>query len=124
ARFAFVALPLAFAYHLSHNLNHLAREGVGVGELLLNPFGRGLEAVGALENRARMMHLLLSQEAIWSIQAILMAAGFVGAMLVIQSRAIETAPRGAVSRLPMILFATGMTGVHLWILMQPMMMRF
>ncbi len=124
ARFAFVALPLAFAYHLSHNLNHLAREGMGFNRLVTNPFGTGMEAVGASEGYFRMTHLLIPQQAIWTIQAGLMAFGFIVALRVIQSRAAQMSGRGRAARLPMIAFALTVTGFHLWILMQPMTMRF
>ena len=124
SRFAFVALPLAFAYHLSHNLNHLAREGVGFTELIRNPFGTGLEAVGQSEHYFRMMHLLIPQSAVWTIQAGLMALGAVIALRVVFSRAQQMQIGGLKPVMPLVLFVLGMTGFHMWILMQPMLMRF
>ncbi len=38
---AFAALPLAFAYHIAHNINHLVLENRGLGDILNNPLGRG-----------------------------------------------------------------------------------
>ncbi|MFQ5624196.1 MAG: 4Fe-4S binding protein [Paracoccaceae bacterium] len=128
SRFAFVALPLAFAYHLSHNLNHLAREGAGFGEVLANPLGLGAVSLNDLEKHLRAMNLLIPQNAIWAIQSGLMALGFLIALRVILHRGSDlTQPaenriKWALS--PMILFAAGITGLHLWILMQPMVMRF
>ena len=158
SRFAFVALPLAFAYHLSHNLNHLAREGAGFWRLVRDPFGTatmptpftpGPDSLCSASSASsagltlppsagmRMMDPMIPQQAIWAIQAALMAFGFVLALKVIQSRAAQMdaaagtgsgtgsgagAAMGA--RLPMIGFALAVTGFHIWILMQPMAMRF
>jgi len=123
ARYAFMALPLAFSYHLAHNLNHLVREGRGIGQVLTNPFGAGVEEMGSAH--MTMMPQLLPQNLVWGIQAALMAVGFVIALRIISARrgrsvGIARDPGAA----PLVIFAVAMTVVDLWILMQPMMMRF
>ncbi len=127
SRFAFVALPLAFAYHLVHNLGHLAREGAGLGAVLANPLGVGTLPLGAEERQLRMMDMLISQDALFAFQALLMAFGFLIAVGVIQRRCRGLAKlepgRAPLLKLPLLLFAAFFTGFHLWLLMQPMVMR-
>jgi polyferredoxin len=127
SRFAFAALPLAFAYHLAHNLNHLVREGAGLGAVLVNPLGDGTLPPDAMEKHMRAMQMLIPQDAVYAIQSGLMALGFLIAMRVILRRGrglMQSAERGVIWVLsPMSLFAVGMTGFHLWLLMQPMAMR-
>jgi hypothetical protein len=127
SRFAFAALPLAFAYHLAHNLNHLVREGAGLGAVLVNPLGDGTLPPDAMEKHMRAMQMLIPQDVVYAIQSGLMALGFLIAMRVILRRGrglMQSAERGVIWVLsPMSLFAVGMTGFHLWLLMQPMAMR-
>ncbi len=132
SRFAFVALPLAFAYHLAHNLAHLLREGVGAGAVLANPLGLGELPLSLSDRHLRMTEMALAPATLSAIQALLMALGFLVAVLVIRRRAvvlINASTNGqqkmAVSwqLAPIIAFAVLMTGFHLWLLMQPMIMR-
>ncbi len=127
SRFAFVALPLAFAYHLAHNLGHLAREGAGLGAILANPLGAGTLPLGSAERHLRMMDMFVSQQTLFSIQAMLMALGFFIALGVIRKRCQGLGAlaswRARLRRLPLVLFAALFTGFHLWLLMQPMVMR-
>ncbi len=126
-RFAFIALPLAFAYHLSHNLNHLLREGKGLWAVLSNPMGTGTLPADMAEKHMLMMDPLLPPMALQGIQSLLLAGGFIIALRVIQKRSNgldDLSVSGARMRaLPLILFAVGLTGFHLWLLMQPMVMR-
>ena len=48
--FAFINLPLAFAYHMAHNLNHLIREGRGLAEIFSNPLGTDALPLSMMEN--------------------------------------------------------------------------
>ena len=125
--FAFVALPLAFAYHMAHNLNHLIREGAGLMGVFLNPLGIGTEPLTMMEKHMRHSDMLISQTSLFVLQSVLMLAGFIIAIKIIRYRSRSTINRelsGAGWRMaPMILFATGMTVAHLWLMMQPMVMR-
>ncbi len=124
---AFVALPLAFAYHLAHNLNHLVRESGDLETLLINPLGLDAQPLSAVEQHARHINLLISQDALFALQAGLMVFGFWIAMQVVRHRGRSLLPvnAGRTGRrlFPMVLFAMGVTGFHLWLLMQPMVMR-
>ena len=125
---SFVALPLAFAYHMAHNLNHLVREGVGIGAVFLNPLGTGMAPLSMMEKHARHFHMIISQDSLFAIQAGLMVFGFWIAVQILRhrGRALLTAEghRGGSWRLaPMLGFVVLMTCFHLWLLSQPMMMR-
>lgn len=127
SRLAFVAVPLAFAYHLAHNLNHLVRESAGVGALFADPLGKAALPLSMAEKHARHLHLLIPQDALFAVQAGLMMAGFLIAVLVIGHRGKGLADDGSdISpwRLaPMLAFALLANGTGLWLLMQPMVMR-
>ena len=73
------------------------------------------------------MTMWMSQDVLFAIQAGLMIFGFWIAIQVIRHRglSIVTANKktAAFKLAPMLVFATGITGFHLWLLMQPMIMR-
>ncbi len=127
ATFAFIALPLAFAYHMAHNLNHLIRESVGLGEVFMNPFGTGTVPLSMMEKHERHITMWMSQDVLFAIQAGLMIFGFWIAIQVIRHRGaavlVNDDRLAGAKLLPMLVFATGITGFHLWLLMQPMIMR-
>ncbi|MCP4934448.1 MAG: 4Fe-4S binding protein [bacterium] len=129
-RLAFVALPLAFAYHLAHNLAHLLREGIGAGAVFANPLGLGELPLSLEQRHARMSEMALAPTTLAALQALLMALGFFIAVLVIRRRGaglfknIRTGENGsALTLAPVYAFAVLITGFHLWLLMQPMIMR-
>jgi hypothetical protein len=124
---AFIALPLAFAYHLAHNLNHLVRESGGIGALLRNPLGEGTLPMSTAEKHLRHMDLLISQDLLFALQAGLMVFGFWIALKVLRHRGRKLFAQHQQLTgwqiLPMLLFITIVTGFNLWLLMQPMVMR-
>ena len=126
SQLAFVAIPLAFAYHLAHNLNHLLREGRGLGEVLLNPLGIDTLPLTMAEKHARMV-MPIPQDLLFAIQAGLMIFGFLIALKVIRSRGRALFNGGTAPSMwrlsPVLGFAIAMTAFHLWLLMQPMIMR-
>ena len=67
--FGFVALPLAFAYHMAHNLNHLLRESAGLGDILMNPLGTGTLPLSMAEKHARHLDMWLSADVLFALQA-------------------------------------------------------
>ncbi|OGT32483.1 MAG: hypothetical protein A2W28_08265 [Gammaproteobacteria bacterium RBG_16_51_14] len=121
--FAFVALPLAFAYHLAHNLNHLVRESVGFGTLLSNPLGMATQPLSMLEKHHRYLQILIPEDVLFGMQAGLLLFGFWISLKVIRHRGHSIVPAAGWRLFPMIVFAAGFTGFQLWLLMQPMMMR-
>jgi len=126
ASFSFTALPLAFSYHMAHNLNHLVREGSGLGDLFLNPLGTNTLPLSMQEKHMRHLSMWISQDALFTIQAVLMLLGFLVAMQVIRHRGqvlLGSGQQSAWKLAPMLAFVITMTAFHLWMLMQPMTMR-
>ena len=128
SQFAFAALPLAFAYHIAHNLSHLVLEGRGLGKVLANPLGINTLPLSDIEKQLRGSNLFVSQDMLHLIQTVVMAFGFIIAIRVIYNRSkildpAEQQPQVLLS-LPVQLFAVVVTVYHLWLLMQPMVMRY
>ncbi len=124
---AFVALPLAFAYHLAHNLNHLIRENDGLGAVLANPLGIDTQPLSTMERHTRHLNMAISQDTLFALQAGLILFGFWIALQVLRHRThrlFETdLTQSTGYLLPMLVFAIGISSFHLWLLMQPMIMR-
>ncbi|MDP6950841.1 MAG: 4Fe-4S binding protein [Arenicellales bacterium] len=121
---ALMTLPLAFAYHLAHNLSHLVRESDGVLGLLLNPLGTGTFPLTLAEKQDRHLDMLISPELVFALQASLIVFGFWIALKVLHHRYRALfAIKNSAGLTPMVLLAMGFTGFHLWLLMQPMIMR-
>ncbi len=119
AQLALVALPLAFAYHLAHNLTHLVREGGAVASVWTI-----VSAPGAVEEAVPASHALIPPALLYSLQAGLMVAGFWIALTVLRARILRLgAGVQALGGWPVVVFAIGVTEVELWMLMQPMLMR-
>ena len=121
--FSFAALPLAFAYHLAHNLNHLVRESSDLWALIGNPLGTGTQPLSMMERHMRHAQMLISQDSLFLLQTLLMIFGFWIAMRVIRHRRKGVLPEATWSLLPIILFAALINLFHVWMLMQPMTMR-
>jgi len=81
-----------------------------------------------MEKHARHFHMVISQNSLFAIQAGLMVFGFWIAVQILRHRGrtllVAEGLRGGSWRLaPMLGFVVLMTGFHLWLLSQPMMMR-
>lgn len=125
---AFCALPLAFVYHLAHNMEHLVREGGDLGALILNLLGLGTVPLNSLERHAQMMDPFIPQEGLFAIQAGLMVIGFWLSIQIIRHRGVGLLPNGETLRgkalVPMVLFAILISGFNFWLLSHEMIMRF
>lgn len=121
--FAFTALPIAFAYHLAHNLNHLIREVPGVAALLADPFGFAAVPLSMVEKHSRYNDMLISQDALFALQSGLMLFGVWLSFRIVRQRGELLGVRSALSLSPMIVFVIAMTSLHCWMLAQPMTMR-
>lgn len=127
ALFGLPLLPLAFAYHLAHNLNHLARESRGMTAVFMNPLGLNTLPSSLHEIHLRHLSPMISQDILFSLQAGLMVLGFWFAVCILQQRLISLDLRRGSVRLSvttvMLLFIAAVTLFNLWLLMQPMIMR-
>ncbi len=121
--FAFTALPLAFSYHLAHNLNHLLRESNDWGQLFSNPLGTDLLPLSMMEKHLRHSELLLPQTLLFALQAGLIVIGFLLSVQIIRHRGHRLFAAKGIQLLPMLLFAVGITTFNLWMMVQPMVMR-
>lgn len=128
ATFSFTALPLAFVYHLAHNLDHLSRESVNVIAMLLNPLGTGLAALSPMERHNQMMDPLFPDVVMFTTQGGLMVLGFWLAVQIIRHRGRDKLDGGTELRgwrlLPMLAFVGSITAMNLWLMAQEMEMRF
>jgi len=119
----FVTLPLAFSYHLAHNLNHMIRESVGASQLFLNPLGNNVTYSGVADELLIKNSMLLSENTIFMLQALLMMFGFWIAIKVLQKRSEQLNISRVLHLLPVLLFILAINSFHIWMLMQPMVMR-
>ncbi len=128
SRLSFVAIPLAFAYHLSHNIGHLFRESSGTGSIWLNPTGAGTLPLSAYDIQCRLDNALVVDSGIHAMQALLILAGIYLAVEVLRKRTSDLYQNNSllsgIKLLPMLLFIAGVSGFNLWMLMKPMIMRY
>ncbi|MCK9389540.1 MAG: 4Fe-4S binding protein [Sulfuritalea sp.] len=126
--FSFSALPLAFVYHLAHNLDHLSRESVNVFAMLLNPLGAGLARLSPVERHNQMMDPLFPDELMFTAQSGLVVLGFWLAVQIIRHRGRDKLAGGTALRgwrlLPMLAFVGAITAMNLWLMAHEMEMRF
>ena len=120
---AFVTLPLAFSYHLAHNLNHMIRESVGASKLFFNPLGIGGSTPSLSDNLLKQYNMIISQDILFMIQALLMMFGFWIAIKVLRYRSYKLFLNTRISILPVLVFMFAVNSFNLWMLSQPMMMR-
>jgi len=122
---AFSLLPLAFAYHLAHNLNHLVREAQGFWSVVANPLGQDTLPLSMAEMHYRHMHPLLSNDLVFALQVMLTLFGFWLALRIARHR-VKSICKPAQSKrafLPILLLISVISMANLWLLMQPMVMR-
>jgi len=126
---AFSLLPLAFTYHIAHNLSHLVRESQGFWAVLFNPLGIGTVPLSVGEIHMRHMSPLLNNEIVFALQATLALFGFWLALRIARQRLTNVVAAGnskavmVISFTPILILITGFSLVNLWLLMQPMIMR-
>jgi len=126
---AFSLLPLAFTYHIAHNLSHLVRESHGFWSVLFNPLGLNTAPLGINEIHMRHMNPVLDNEIVFALQATLVIFGFWLALRIARQRLTDVVAAGKsntliiVSFTPILMLIIGFSLVNLWLLMQPMIMR-
>ncbi|MFV2059091.1 MAG: 4Fe-4S binding protein [Gammaproteobacteria bacterium] len=124
---AFSVLPLAFSYHIAHNLSHLVRESAGFWSVVINPFGINTLPLSMQEIHLRHLNPLVSDDIIFALQAGLILFGFWMAINILRHRIFQLQSTSIAQTrwlfVPMILFITIVSLLSLWLLMQPMIMR-
>lgn len=124
---AFVVLPLAFAYHLAHNLVHLLREVASISDVAANPFGQGALPLSMMEKHMRMSSLPIPEWLLFAVQAGLMMFGFWMALRLLRQRMKALLPDDSLRQRrvmwPAVSFIALVAGFNVWLLTQPMIMR-
>lgn len=124
---AFSVLPVAFAYHLSHNLSHLARESSTIIPVLANPLGTGAMAMKPLEMYMLHMDPLIPESLLHALQAGLLVWGFWVAVQILRHRGRgllgEDGDLAGWRLVPMLLLLGGATAFNLVLTTQEMVMR-
>ena len=126
--FSFLALPLlplAFSYHIAHNLTHLIRESHGFMQVLINPFGIDALPLSMAEMHSRHMNPLLPDDITFAVQAMLVVVGFYWSLRILQRR-IGLAAGMQVSWRhfsPLVVLIVLTSLLSLWLMMQPMTVR-
>ena len=120
---AFVALPLAFAYHLTNNLNHLIREGMNQVAIISNPFGINALPLTMMVKHLRYMDMFIPQYLLYAMQTGLMVLGFWIGLKIIQHRGNTLLQISNWCLAAMIGFVIVITTFHMWLLSQLMVIR-
>lgn len=121
--FAFSALPLAFSYHIAHNLNHFVRESSDWLALLNNPLGVDSQPLSMMEKHMRHMDMMLPESVLFAVQAVIIIIGFLIAVQVIRHRGYRLFAATGRQLVPLLMFTCLITGFNVWMMVQPMTMR-
>jgi len=124
---AFASLPLAFAYHLAHNLDHFIRERPEFFNVFMNPLGEGMRPLTSMERNILMMESAVPDWWIFLGQSVLMVFGYWVAIKIVRYRSRGGLKGGGdlsgLQLLPAYLFVILITSFNLWMLGQTMSMR-
>jgi polyferredoxin len=124
--FALSLLPLAFTYHIAHNLTHLVRESTGFWNVAFNPLGINALPLGMHELHMRHMNPLIADDIVFALQGVLVIFGFWLALRIARERFYQVKNNSHVNLvafMPLVIFISVISFIDLWLLMQPMIMR-
>ena len=119
-------LPLAFTYHIAHNLTYLVRESAGFWSVVANPFAIDTIPLGMHELNMRHMNPLVADDVAFAIQSLLIIFGFWLSLRIARQRfhqITETKSLNTIAFTPLLIFIFIISLVELWLLMQPMIVR-
>jgi len=120
---AFSVLPLAFSYHIAHNMTHFVRESQGFWNVVLNPTGADTLPLSMHEIHMRHMNPLVADNIVFALQALLVIFGFWLALRIARYRVRQLTDHNRIAMLPILIFISLISLTNLWLLMQPMVMR-
>lgn len=118
--FVFSLVPIAIAYHLSHNLSFLLVQGQGIIRIASDPFGFGWDLLGTAQYRINIG--LIGARFIWFTSVIAIVLGHIISVYlahVMALRAMRERKPALRSQYPMLVLMVIYTVVSLWILAQP-----
>ena len=119
-------LPLAFTYHIAHNLTHLVRESAGFWSVVANPLGINALPLGMAELHMRHMNPLVPDNIVFALQGLLVIFGFWLSLRIARQRFHQITEKKSLNIIaftPLLGFIFIISLVDLWLLMQPMIMR-
>lgn len=119
--YAYALLPMAFFYHLSHNIHHLDMEGLAIIPALSDPFGFGWDILGVAGFTPFM---IIGMGAMPLLQAVVIFTGAAACVLI--AHRISRARYGGVAwraTVPVMAAAALYTALALLMSLQPMAMR-
>ncbi len=119
-------LPLAFTYHIAHNLTHLVRESRGFWGVVANPLGIDTNPLTMMERHTRHLNPLIPDDVTFALQGLLILFGFWLALHFARQRVQQLSAGENISVMafvPVLLFVASISLADLWLLMQPMVMR-
>jgi len=121
--FAYPLIPVALFYHLAHNGMHFFIEAQKIIPVLSDPFGWGWDLFGTATKKYGP---LLSLEAIWWIQIILIVMGHIYGVVVsdrVARRLVSDKALALKALVPLIVVMILYSGFSIWLITQPMEMR-
>lgn len=124
--FALSVLPLAFTYHIAHNLTHLVRESAGFWSVVFNPLGVNVLPLSMNELHMRHMNPLVDNNIVFAVQGLLIIFGFWLALRIARQRFSQVTNEentNILALIPIVTFISVISLIDLWLLMQPMIMR-
>lgn len=119
-------LPLAFTYHIAHNLTYFVRESAGFWNVVANPLGTDALPLGIHELHMRYLNPLVADDIVFALQGLLVVFGFWLSLRIARQRfhqITESKSLNSIAFAPLLGFIFIISLVDLWLLMQPMIMR-
>ena len=122
--FALSILPLAFTYHIAHNLTHMVRESAGFWSVLFNPLGKNALPLSQFDQNMCQPISPIANDIVFSLQGVLVIFGFWLALRIAKQRFQQiTDKSNGIAFIPVLIFISIISLGSLWLLMQPMIMR-
>lgn len=122
--FALSILPLAFTYHIAHNLTHMVRESAGFWGVVFNPLGKNALPLSKFAQDMCDPIPLIANDIVFALQGILVVFGFWLALRIAKQRFQQiTGKSNGIEFIPLLVFISIISLSCLWLLMQPMIMR-
>lgn len=122
--FALSILPLAFTYHIAHNLTHMVRESAGFWSVLFNPLGKNALPLSKFDQDMCLPISPIANDIVFSIQGVLVIFGCWLALRIAKQRFQQiTDKSNGIAFIPILIFISIISLGSLWLLMQPMVMR-
>ena len=124
---AFTVLPVAFAYHLTHNLKHLVRESGDLASVFANPLGIDTMPLKPMELYVRQMTPMIPEQLLFALQTGIVLWGFWVALQILRHRGQGLLGEGrdlaGWRMIPMLFFVSAASAANLLLLTQEMVMR-